>query len=421
MLRVVDPSRGDALPIAVGFALDRRVSDGVKEICDRVRDEGDAALIDITRSHDGADVTGRLRVSDEEIESVIVEDDLWNALDAMAERLRDLHARQRFDSWEQERHGVVFGELVRAIGSVGCYVPGGRAAYPSSVLMTVIPAKVAGVERVAVCSPPTADGSLPAAVLAAVRIAGADEVYRVGGAQAIAALAFGTETISPVDKIVGPGGTWVTAAKREVAGTVGIDGLAGPSELVIVADESARPDVLACDLLAQAEHDPAARAILVAIGDGESMAHRVDERLREELERSPRREVAGEALASAFVVVVPDEAGAVAIVDRLAPEHLQVVTQDPRGFLKRARAFGAAFLGPHTPVAFGDYGIGSNHVLPTMATARFGSGLRTADFTITSSFVQASAEAVSRFGPEVELVAASEGLPGHARTVQLRR
>lgn len=422
VLRVFDLTRGDALPDLDAFAMDERVSMEVKDMCRRVREEGDAALIDLTRTHDGADVTGRLRLIGEEVEAArTVGPALRDALEAMAERLQGLHDRQVPASWEQERDGVVFGEVVRPLASVGCYVPGGRAAYPSSVLMTVIPAKVAGVERVAVCSPPAEDGSLPPSVLAAAEIAGVDEIYRVGGAPAIAALAYGTETIAPVDKIVGPGGIWVTTAKWHVSANVGIDGLAGPTELVIVADASASAEVLAADLVAQAEHDPEARAVLIVVGDAKSLPQRVGERLQEELDGSPRRDVAAQALEKAFAVLAPDETGAIDVVDRLAPEHLQIVTQDPRAFLERVRSFGAAFLGPRTPVAFGDYGVGSNHVLPTMKTARFRSGLRAGDFVTTSSFIQASAEAFPAIGSQVELVAMAEGLPGHARTVDLRR
>jgi histidinol dehydrogenase len=285
--------------------------------------------------------------------------------------------------------------------------------------MTVVPARVAGVERVVLCTPPRADGSVPDEVLYAAIVAGADAVYRVGGAHAIAALAHGTESIRRVDKIVGPGNVWVTAAKREVSGIVGIDGLAGPTELVIVADRTADPSLLAVDLVAQAEHDPRATTTLVALE--RDLVDAVVAAAGEEAERSPRREVVEQSMAATRAVVAPDLKAAAEVVDRLAPEHLQVVVADPRSFLETVRSFGAAFLGPATPVSFGDYGVGSNHVLPTMGTARFASGLRAADFVTVSSFVQASEEGLRALGPQVEAVAGAEGLPGHARASKLRR
>lgn len=382
-------------------------------------DEGDRALVELTRRFDGAEVEGRLQVRAEEIHTARISSQVERALRAMAERLRRLHARQLPEAWEATADGVTFGEVLRPVGSVGCYVPGGRAAYPSTVLMTVVPAKVAGVPRVAVCTPPRADGSIPAEVLVATAIAGADEVYRVGGAQAVAALAYGTETIRAVDTIVGPGNAWVTAAKREVAGLVGIDGLAGPTELVVVADETADPDVVAADLVAQAEHDPGARAVLVALDA--ALPPRVDAALRIEVERSPRREVVEAALKEAAALVAGDLEEAARLVDGFAPEHLQIAMARPRELLERAQSFGAAFVGTETPVAFGDYGIGSNHVLPTMGTARFASGLRAADFVRVCAYVQASPEAAAGIGADAESVALAEGLPGHARAVEVRR
>ncbi|HVM11232.1 MAG TPA: histidinol dehydrogenase, partial [Actinomycetota bacterium] len=344
--------------------------------------------------------------------------DLERALEAAAERLRDLHGRQVPVAWEEERDGVRFGEVVRPVAGAGCYVPGGRASYPSTVLMTAIPARVAGVGRVVVCTPPAEDGSLAPAVLVAARLAGVDDVFRVGGAQAVAALAFGTRTVPRVDVIVGPGNAWVTAAKREVSGQVGIDGLAGPSELVVVADGSIPPPVLAADIVAQAEHDPQASAVLICLDP--DLPDAVLAALEEEVRRSPRRGIVERALEHA-VIAIADEDGAVDVVDRLAPEHLQVATSDPRRFVRRVRSFGAAFLGPHTPVSFGDYGVGSNHVLPTMTTARFTSGLRADRFVTVSSVVEATAEAAKLLGPDIERIASAEGLAAHARASEVRR
>ena len=401
--------------------LEPEVVEGARAICARVRREGDAALVALTRELDGADVAGRIRVSDDELDAAAGETppELRAALERMAERLRDLHGRQLPGPWETEVDGVRFGEVVRPVASVGCYVPGGRAAYPSTVLMTTVPATVAGVPHIVLCTPPMADGSVPAAVLCAARVAGVEEVYRVGGAQSIAAMAYGTETVPSVSTIVGPGNVWVTAAKREVAGIVGVDALAGPTELVIVADASADPGVIAADLVAQAEHDPLARTVLVSVD--RSLPARVDEALAAEVAASPRREVVAASLGGSEAVLVAGMEAAAALVDEVAPEHLQVLTEDPRGFLDRVSAFGAAFLGPGTPVSFGDYGVGSNHVLPTMGTARFSSGLRASDLVRVSSFVEASPRGVDLLGAEVELVAAAEGLPGHARAVEVRR
>ena len=417
MLRLLDADPRAPEPIRP--ALDPAVEDRVRSICDRVRREGDAAVVALTRELDGADVQEGLVVPIEEVEGAEVPRALSEAIDRMAVRLRELHAHQLPAEWEETADGVTYGEVVRPLASVGCYVPGGRAAYPSTVLMTAVPAGVAGVSRVALCTPPAEDGSVPPVVLRAARAAGVEEVYRVGGAQAIAALAFGTETIPPVDKIVGPGNAWVTAAKRQVSGIVGIDTLAGPTELVVVAGPGADPGVLATDLVAQSEHDPAARTLLICLDD--SLPEKVDRALEAEVERSPRRSVVEAALEGSSAVVVGSEEAAARMVDRLAPEHLQVLTDVPREFLRLVRSFGAAFLGPFTPVSFGDYGVGSNHVLPTMATARFASGLRTSDFVTVSSVVESSPEAVATLGPEVELLAEAEGLPGHARATEVRR
>ena len=419
MLRVLDLREGGTAPDPVEPAFDPDVRSTAARICERVRDEGDRALIELTSRLDGADVTGGLLVDPRQIEAADPLAELRRAIDGMAERLRELHGRQLPGEWEAERDGVRFGELVRPLASVGCYVPGGRAAYPSTVLMTAVPARVAGVGRVVLCSPPSADGTLPEAVLYAARVAGVEEVYRIGGAQAIAALAYGTESVPAVDKIVGPGNAYVTAAKWEVSGTVGIDLLAGPTELVIVAGAGADPVTLAADLVAQAEHDPEARTTLVCLD--ETLPEKVDRALEAEVESSARREIVESSLAKSTAVIAAGDEEAAKVVEHLAPEHLQIVTDDPAGFLERVNSFGAAFLGPWTPISFGDYGVGSNHVLPTMSTARFASGLRAADFVTVRSYVEASAEAVAGVGSEIETVAHAEGLPGHARAVEVRR
>lgn len=402
-------------------AMDPDVVTAVRDIVSRVRSRGDAALFELTERYDGPDLrsTGMV-ASPGEIGAGRLETpaELRVAIDAMIERLRELHARQLPAEWCAGTDGLRYGEIVRPIRRVGCYVPGGRAAYPSTVAMTVVPARVAGVEEIVVCTPPRPDGSLPAAVRYAAERAGATEVVKLGGAQAVAALAYGTESVAPVDKVVGPGNVFVTAAKREVVGAVGVDALAGPTELVVVADETADPAFLAADLVAQAEHDPLARATVVTTA--ECLVARLDDALRAELAGAGRREIVAAALEQARVVLVADEAGAAEVVNDLAPEHLQVLLAEPRAFVPRVGNAGAIFLGPWSPVPFGDYGVGSNHVLPTMGTARFHGGLRAADFVTVSSVVEGSPQAVLRFASEIATIARSEGLVGHGRAAEVR-
>jgi histidinol dehydrogenase len=401
--------------------IDPTVANTVRGIIERVRAEGDEALFDLTLKFDGADLReAGLTVSPQEFQRAeeTVPSELKAALDALVDRLTDLHRRQLPMEWWDERDGVRFGEIVRPLARAGCYVPGGRAEYPSSVAMTVVPAVVSGVEGVVVCTPPSPDGSIHPAVLYAAARAGATGVAKVGGAQAVAALAFGTASIQAVDRIVGPGNVYVTEAKRQVAGFVGIDGLAGPTELVVVADASANPVWIATDLVAQAEHDPEALAVLVAF-DG-NVVDRVEQALEAEVARAGRGDVVNAALAHARTVLVADDDQAVEVVDLLAPEHLHVVMADAPAFAQRIRNAGAIFVGGFTPVPFGDYGVASNHVLPTAGTARFSSGLRAADFVKVSSVVEVSGGAAARLAPEVARIALAEGLPGHARAVEIR-
>ena len=401
--------------------IDPSVGDAVRGIIDRVRAEGDDALLDLTLKFDGADLRqAGLTVSPQEFQRAeeAVPSELKAALDALVERLTDLHRRQLPAEWWDERDGVRFGEVVRPLARAGCYVPGGRAEYPSSVAMTVVPAVVAGVDGVVVCTPPSPDGSIHPAVLYAAARAGATAVAKVGGAQAVAALAFGTASIEAVDRIVGPGNVYVTEAKRQVAGFVGIDGLAGPTELAVVADSSADPAWVAADLVAQAEHDPDALAVLIAFDA--DVVNQVEKALEAEVARAGRSDVVKAALAHARTVLVADDDQAVEVVDGLAPEHLHVVVADAAPFAQRIRNAGAIFVGGFTPVPFGDYGVASNHVLPTAGTARFSSGLRSADFVKVSSVVEVSDGAAARLAPEVARIALAEGLPGHARAVEIR-
>ena len=397
------------------------VSDAVREILARVREDGDDALLDLTLRFDGADLrdAGLVPSPDEyaaAIEGVPVE--LRAAIDALIDRVTELHRRQLPPEWSDEREGVRFGEIVRPVAAAGCYVPGGRALYPSSVAMTVAPAVVAGVERIVVCTPPAPDGSLDPTVLYTAKRAGATHVARVGGAQAIAAMTFGTASVPRVDRIVGPGNAYVTEAKRQVAGIVGVDGLAGPTELVLVADADADPRWVAVDLVAQAEHDPDAQATLVTTD--ETLIDRVDAALEAEVAKAARRDIVDAAMAHSRAVLVADPEHAVEVVNDLAPEHLQLSIAEIGPFARDVRNAGAVFVGRFSAVPFGDYGIASNHVLPTAGTARFASGLRASDFVRVMSVIEMDEKAVTAFASDVATIARAEGLIGHARAVEVR-
>jgi histidinol dehydrogenase len=401
--------------------IDPDVSATVRDAIERVRREGDAALLDLTLRFDGADLRegGLVATPDEFVaafDTVPVE--LRSAIDAVVERLIDLHTRQLPVEWRDERDGVRFGERVTPLRAVGCYVPGGRAVYPSSVAMTVVPAFVAGVGQIVVCTPPRSDGSIHPLVLYAAKRAGATMVVKAGGAQGIAALTFGTNSVPSVDKIVGPGNAFVTEAKRQVSGVVGIDGLAGATELAIVAGSTADVRWLAADLVAQAEHDPDAIATLVVLDP--DLVEAVEKALEAEVAKAARRDVVEVALANARAVIVKDLEQAVDAVNDLAPEHLQVAIDDAATFVSAVRAAGAIFVGPFTPVPFGDYGVASNHVLPTSGTARFANGLRSSDFVRVTSVVEMTDDAAARLAPEISALARSEGLIGHARAVEIR-
>jgi histidinol dehydrogenase len=401
--------------------IDPHVSDTVRGIVRRVHDEGDDALLDLALRFDGADLREHgLVVSPDEFASALdgVPETLRQAIDDLVARVADLHRRQMPPEWQDERAGVRFGERVRPVRAAGCYVPGGRAVYPSSVAMTATPAVVAGVEEIVVCTPPRSNGTIHPEVLYAARVAGATRVVKSGGAQAIAALAFGTDSVPAVDVVVGPGNAYVTEAKRQLTATVGIDGLAGPTELVLVADGEADPRLVALDLIAQAEHDPDALATLVLLEDSDLQV--IETALEHALMRAERRDVIDAAMRHARVVLAADVEHAVAIVDDLAPEHLQIVTREARAFARAVRNAGAIFVGPATAVPFGDYGVASNHVLPTAGTARFSSGLRVTNFLKVMSVVEVSPEGVASLAPGVSTLARSEGLIGHARAVEVR-
>lgn len=402
---------------------DDQVNRIVRDIIGQVRSEGDAALLALTRKLDRvqAQRLADLEVPAAELEQAFVSLPATDreALEHAAARIRDYHQRQLTESWRyQDEHGNVLGQLVTPIDRVGVYVPGGQASYPSSVLMTVVPARVAGVGEIIMTAPTPADEINPL-VLAAAYVAGVDRVFRVGGAQAIAALAYGTETIPRVDKIVGPGGSFVAAAKRMVFGPVGIDMIAGPSEILVIADASADPEWLALDLFSQAEHDAAAQSILVS--PDAAVLDAVAAAIERLLPEQPRADVIRNSLqARGALIKVADLEQAIAISNRVAPEHLELAVADPEQCLAGVRHAGAVFLGHYSPEAIGDYVAGPSHVLPTFGTARFSSPLGVYDFQKRSSIIGCSADGAQALARTAALLADREGLAAHAGSAQRR-
>src|SRR3954464_9534704 len=398
------------------------VDQAVRAIIADVRRNGDRALIELSRKFDriNLDKIG-LRVTAAELDAATAACDK-RALDALKvarDRIHAYHQRQKpTDDRFTDALGVELGTKWTAIEAVGLYVPGGTAAYPSSVLMNAVPAKVAGVPRV-VMVVPAPDGKLNPLVLAAAKLAGVDEIYRIGGAQAVAALAYGTASIAPVAKIVGPGNAYVAAAKRLVFGRVGIDMIAGPSEVLIIADGAANPEWIAADLLAQAEHDTAAQSILIT--DHAALAGAVETAVEGQLKSLPRGAVAAASWRDfGAVILVGKLDDAVALTDAIAPEHLEIETRDPDALAAKIRNAGAIFLGSHTPEAIGDYVAGSNHVLPTARSARFSSGLGVLDFMKRTSILRLDADALGKLGPAAIALGKAEGLDAHARSVAMR-
>jgi histidinol dehydrogenase len=404
----------------------REVSDDVnavvRGIIDDVRLRGDAALFDYSARFDGVDLaTAGLRVSDADIDAAVAATDpeVLEALKLAAERIEKHHARQMpKDDIYEDALGVGLGSRWTAVEAVGLYVPGGTASYPSSVLMNALPAKVAGVPRV-VMVVPASGGAINPTVLAAARIAGVTEIYRVGGAQAIAALAYGTETIAPVAKIVGPGNAYVAAAKRQVFGQVGIDMIAGPSEVLIIADGDNDPDWIAADLLAQAEHDEGAQSILIT--DDRAFGEAVEQAVERQLTRLSRSRTAARSWADfGAIILVGDFSAAVPLADRIAAEHLELAVAEPDALINRIRNAGAIFVGRHTPEVIGDYVGGSNHVLPTARSARFSSGLSVLDYVKRTSILRLGPDQLAALAPAAITLANSEGLDAHARSVSIR-
>ena len=414
-------ANADLSPLtARGDAVDPSAVEGVRAIIAEVRGRGDDALRDLTEQFDGCTIDD-LRVPGDELLAALEDApaEFRAALEYAREEVTAYHEAQLGGDVRVERNGVLLRELVVPVDRAGLYVPGGRATYPSTVLMTAIPARVAGVPEIALCVPPDPSGRVPAVTLAAAALAGVDEVYRVGGAQAIAALAYGTETIRPVDVIVGPGNMYVTAAKREVAGIVGIESLAGPSELVVVADDTADPAMVAADLVAQAEHGPDGAAILVTWD--EVLVDAVDEAVAKLTADAPRRaEIEATLTSGGRAVLVDTPEMAVEASNAIAPEHLELITADPEALLPLVRNAGAVFCGPWSPAVVGDYVAGVNHVLPTARTARFASALRVDTFQKHVHVVTLDQAALARVAPYVQAFADMEGLDAHGRSVQLR-
>ena len=394
----------------------------VRDIIADVRKRGFEAVGDFTKKFDGFDLTpANFRVTASEIDAAERQcdrDDLA-ALDFAAKRIRAYHEKQLpVDVRYTDDAGVKLGWRWTSVDAAGLYAPGGRAAYPSSVLMNAIPAKVAGVARLAMVTP-APNGAINPLVLAAAKRAGVDEIYRIGGAQSIAALAYGAGDIAPVDVIVGPGNAYVAEAKRQVFGQVGIDSVAGPSEILVVADGDNDPAWIAADLLSQAEHDPSSQSILIT--DDEAFGDRVCEAVEAQLATSARREIAAAAWANNSAIIIVDKLDdAPALVDRIAPEHLELCVADPEAMLRQVRHAGAIFLGRHTPEAVGDYVAGPDHVLPTSRAARYASGLSVYDFLKRTSIIGCDENALQKIGPAAARLADAEGLPSHAASVRVR-
>jgi len=394
----------------------------VRGIIADVRKRGDAALIELTNKFDRANVTeDTLKLSAGEIDAALgkVSKEQLTAIETAAARIESYHKRQLpEDARFTDDTGALLGWRWTSVDSAGLYVPGGTASYPSSVLMNAIPAKVAGVARIVMVTP-ASGGTINPLVLAAARRAGVTDIYRIGGAQAVAALAYGTQSVPAVDKIVGPGNAYVAAAKREVFGQVGIDSVAGPSEILVIADGANDPDWIAADLLSQAEHDASSQSILIT--DDAAFADQVAAAAEKQIALLPRREIASKSWNGyGAIIVVKSLDDAVRLADAIAPEHLEIATEDPEVLLGKVRHAGAIFLGRHTPEAMGDYIAGPNHVLPTSRTARFSSGLSVLDFMKRTTLLSLDAKSIAAIGPDALVLAESEGLDAHARSIAVR-
>lgn len=394
--------------------------ESVRQIVADVMTGGDAAVKKYTRKFDGVSVDG-LAVSGAEIDEAFasVSPRFLEVVKKSAENIAEFHSKQKKSGFEINRDGVTLGQKYTAVEKAGLYVPGGTASYPSTVLMNAVPAKIAGVGEIIMCTPPSANGKVRAEILAAAKIAGVDRIYKCGGAQAIAAMAYGTESIPKVYKIVGPGNIFVALAKKLVFGTVSIDMIAGPSEILVVADGKADARHVAADMLSQAEHDKLASAVLVT--DSAALAKDVAAEIDRQLETLPRREIASASIENNGKIIVTDSIErAVEVANAIAPEHLEMCVEDPRAWLDKIKNAGSVFLGGYTPEALGDYFAGPNHTLPTGGSAKFSSPLSVDDFLKKTQYIMYSAAALEKAAADVEYFAESEGLDGHARSVKIR-
>ena len=398
------------------------VNAAVSKILEAVKSRGDDALVEFTKSYDDFDINpAKMRIAEDDIDIAVKSCSASEieALNLAADRIKDYHKKQMPEDLQYiDAMGVTLGYRWSPVNSVGIYVPGGMGAYPSSVLMNAIPAKIAGVKRL-VMVVPTPKGNINSLVLAAAKIAGVDDIFRIGGAQAVAALAYGTDSVPAVDKIVGPGNVYVATAKKQVFGVVGIDMFAGPSEVLVVADAENDPNWIASDLLAQAEHDASAQAILIT--DDEGFANSVDIRLQEIAKNLSRSDTALSSWKNFGAIIIVDDVNqSVALIDRISPEHLQLAVESPESISKEVSNAGAIFLGRFTPEAMGDYLAGPSHVLPTDGTARFSSGLGVADFMKRSSIIGCDSDSLTKLGPHAAILAEAEGLQAHALSITSR-
>ena len=396
------------------------VEESVKKVLNDVSERGDAALREYELRFDGVQIDD-FAVTAEEIDAAVaaVGAEYVRILKRAAANIERFHRAQIRSDFSMNYDGITVGERFIPVQSAGLYVPGGTARYPSSVLMNCVPAKLAGVQNIIICTPPSKDGRIPDGILAAAKVAGADKVYKVGGAQAIAAMAYGTESIPKVDKIVGPGNVYVATAKKLVQGICGIDMIAGPSEILVIADETANADWLAADLLSQAEHDKLASAIMIT--DSEALATAVSAAVEKRLEKLPRREIAAESIKNNGKIIITESImQAAELSDRIAPEHLELAVARPEKLLEQIKNAGSVFLGHYTPEATGDYMAGTNHTLPTGGTARFSSPLGVDDFIKKTQFIKMSREALEIYYRDIAAFAESEGLNAHAESVKAR-
>lgn len=392
----------------------------VRTILDDIKKNGDKAVLRYTQKFDSPDIE-TLRIKSIEISGYAKKADrkVVRALELSAKRIRTFHEMQKEESWSFSEGNAILGQVIRPLERVGVYVPGGKASYPSTVLMNVIPAQVAGVEDIALCVP-TPKGEINPYVMAAIKLLGIKEVYRIGGAQAIGAMAFGTETIKKVDKIVGPGNIYVATAKRIVFGEVDIDMIAGPSEILIIADKSANPVFVAADLLSQAEHDELASSVLIT--DSKSLADAVDREIKKQLYKLKRKDIAGKSIDNyGAIIITRDIKNAVDLSNQIAPEHLEIMTEKPMDTLPMIKNAGAIFLGQWTPEPLGDYSAGPNHTLPTGGTAKFSSPLGVYDFVKRSSLLSFTKEGFIKLSRTVETIADIEGLEAHGNTIRVRK